>query len=489
MKPSEALRRLLLLLCLVGLLASTAPAAPPRSRQLRAGAAISNLTPSLGGDIIGGFLPFPATHVHDQLHARCLVLDDGTTQIALVVCDLLGLHRSVSVEARKLITEATGIPSANVMISATHTHSAVSALGSTPRGYFSDVPLDDYQRFVARRIADGVRSAVNLLRPAQIAFGTAEAPEHVFNRRWFMREGTVPVTPFGTQRDTVKMNPPAGSKDLVEPAGPTDPTVSFIALREPGGRLLSVFSAYSLHYVGGVGGGHISADYYGMYCEALKKLQPGADNDPPFVALMANGTSGDVNNINFRTPRPRQPAYAQMRFVAEDVANKVHAALAKVTWQDGALLAARYRELDLAWRKVEPELLAWARDTEAKATGTIGKASIATVYAGRIQRLAQASPQTKAPVQAFRIGDICLGTSPCETFAETGLEFKKHSPFAQSFMVELANGYYGYMPTPRHFALGGYETWPATNYLEPQASVKVMAALLAMAKELRSESR
>ena len=480
------MRHLLILL----LLATTVSAAEPRPKQLRAGAATANLTPPLGSDIIGGFLPFPATHIHDELLARCLVLDDGTTQIALVVCDLLGLHRSVSVEARKLIETATGIPAGNIMISGTHTHSAASALGTTPRGYFSDRELDDYQRFVARRVADGVRNAANLLRPAQIAFGTADAPEHVFNRRWFMKEGTVPVTPFGTKTDKVKMNPPGGSPDLVEPAGPTDPAVSFIALREPGGRLISLFSAYSLHYVGGVGGGHISADYYGFYCEALKKLQPGADNDPPFVALLANGTSGDVNNINFRTPRPGKPPYAQMRHVADDLAQKVHAALAKVTWQDQAPLAARYRELDnVAWRQVPPELLAWAREADGKATGPLGKANLSAIYAGRVLRLAQASPQTKAPVQIFRIGNICLGTTPTETFAETGLEFKKRSPFPHSFLVELANGYYGYMPTPRHFALGGYETWAGTNYLEEQASVKMMDALLALAKELHDSTK
>ncbi|MEN9576613.1 MAG: hypothetical protein RL514_4468 [Verrucomicrobiota bacterium] len=485
MKPFSTFARALWLLCVAHLLVATALAAEPRPKQLRAGAATANLTPPLGAEIVGGFLPFPATHVHDELLARCLVLDDGTTRMALVVCDLLGLHRSVSVEARKQIEEATGIPAANVLISATHTHSAASALGDAPRGYFSDRELNDYQRFIARRIADGVRNALNLLRPAQIAFGTAEAPEHVFNRRWFMKEGTVPVTPFGSKTERVKMNPPGGSADLVEPAGPTDSTVSFIALREPNGRLISVFSAYSLHYVGGVGNGQLSADYYGLYCDALKKLQASAENDPPFVALMANGTSGDVNNINFRTPRPGQPAYAQMRFVAEDIANKVHTALAKVNWKDTAPLAARYRELDIAWRKIEPELLAWAKDAEARPTSALGKANLSAIYGGRVLRLAQASPATKTPVQVLRIGDVCIGTTPCETFAETGLEFKQRSPFAQSFMVELAHGYYGYMPTPRHFALGGYETWPGTNSLEPQASVKMMEALLAMAKELR----
>ena len=56
-------------------------------------------------------------------------------------------------------------------------------------------------------------------------------------------------------------------------------------------------------------------------------------------------------------------------------------------------------------------------------------------------------------------------------------------------MVELTHGYYGYLPTPRHFELGGYETWPGTNSLEPQASVKMLDALLEMAAEVAPKSR
>lgn len=162
--------------------------------SLRAGAATSNITPDIGGDVVGGFSPFPCTHIHDELHARCLVLDDGRTKLALVVCDLLGFHRSVSVEARRMIEAQTGIPPANVLISGTHTHSATNALGPPfqPREYESQIELSDYQRFVARRIADGVRRAVNLLRPAEIAFGTVDVPEHVHIRRWFLKEGPCP---------------------------------------------------------------------------------------------------------------------------------------------------------------------------------------------------------------------------------------------------------------------------------------------------------
>ena len=477
------MKRVLVLLILLA--PNTLRAADPAAPGFRAGAATSNITPDIGSDIIGGFSPIPSTNIHDELHARCLVLDDGKTKLALVVCDLLGLSRSLSVEARRQIQAATGIPPENVLISGTHTHSAASALGE--RWYNSDQDLNDYQKFVAKRISDGVRRAVNQLRPAQMGFGSVDVPEHVFNRRWFMKEGSPAlVSPFG-KVEKVKMNPPGGSPDLIEPAGPTDPTVSFIAVREPGGRMISIYSAYSLHYVGGVPGPEISADYFAVCCEALKKLQAGGDQDPPFVALLANGTSGDCNNINFRTPRPGKLPYEQMRYVAEDVAAKVHAALAGVAWQNHVPLSARYRELDVAWRTVEPALLDWAILTETKPDNLLKQNDIAVIYAGRVQRLAKASPTTKLPVQVLRLGDICIGTTPCETFAETGLEFKKRSPIAHSFLVELAHGYYGYLPTPWHFELGGYETWPGTNYLEPQASEKIMAALLEMVAELKRE--
>lgn len=163
---------------------------------------------------------------------------------------------------------------------------------------------------------------------------------------------------------------------------------------------------------------------------------------------MANGTSGDANNINFRNPQPRKQPYEQMRYVAEDVATKVNAALQGLTWQNSAPLASRIRELDVKWRKIEPELITWAKETEAKAPRIQGgKATCHLAHAGRVQRLAKASPETKFPAQILRIGDV-IGSSPCETFAETG-DAPKRSPFAKSFMVvELAHGYYGYMPTP-----------------------------------------
>jgi neutral ceramidase len=445
----------------------------------KAGAATSVITPPLGEKIVGGFVPYPSTHIHDELHARCLVLDDGKTKIALVVCDLLGINHQVSTEARREIQERLGIPRDNVLISGTHTHSASSALGQDR--FKHDQPLDEYQKFVASRIADGVQRASNNLRPAQIAFGTAEAPEHVFNRRWHMRPGTVPENPFGGT-DQVKMNPPAGSPNLVEPAGPTDPTISFLSVRDSEGRFISVFAAYSLHYVGGVGAGHVSADYYGIFCEHLEHLLQAERQDPPFVALLANGTSGDINNINFRQPRKAKAPYEQMRFVAEDVAKKVHGAMEGMKYRDDVALAAKYREPEIGFRHPDEAQLKWAQETIAK--GPKSKSDLSFIYAERTMRLADYPATAPIPVQVLQIGDVCIGTMPCEVFCEIGLEFKSRSPIKHSFMVSLGHGYFGYLPTPRHHSLGGYETWLGTNRLERNASDKLLAQLLEMAAEL-----
>ena len=463
------------------LTSTTLVAAAPPAPGFRAGAATSNITPELGAPIIGGFAPFPSTNVHDELRARCLVLDDGKTRLALVVLDLLGIDTCVSTEARKRIEKEAGIPFSNVLISAVHTHSAASALDT--RFTFPPKPYE-YQHFVARRIADGERCAANRLRPAQLGFATAQAPEHAFNRRWFLKPGTMPPNPFGGI-DQVKMNPPAGSPDLVKPAGPTDPTISILAVRTPDGQPIAVFSAYSVHYVGGVGRGDISADYYGMYCRRLERSLHGDEQDPPMVALMANGTSGDANNINFLHPRPPKKPYEQMRFVAEDMAAKVLAALNKVEYRDGVTLAARYRELPVATRRPSAERLAWAKQTLAKPAPKPGKVDLSYIYAQSTMNVNGYPAAIPLPLQVLRIGPVCIGTMPGEPFGETGLEFRRRSPVQPAFLVSLAHGCFGYLPPPRHFELGGYETWLGSGAFEPHAVERILDALLEMAAETR----
>ena len=449
----------------------------------RAGAAKSNITPPLGEPIIGGFHPFPAAHVHDELWAKCLVLESGTSRVALVVCDLLGLARGLSDEARRLVQQETGLPASHVLVSATHTHSACSALGGR---YNLSAELKPYQQFVARRVADAVRCAVNNLEPAKIGWTTAEVPQHVFCRRWFLKPGTMPANPFGNTNDLVKMNPARASKDLVRPAGPTDPQVAILGVQSREGRPLALFANYSLHYVGGVRGADISADYYGMFDARMRELLGAERQSPQFLAIMSNGTSGNINNIDFSRPGERVEPYARMREVAHDVAAAVHAAYQTITWHERVPLAAAFEEIELAFRHPTTEQFERAKGVLAKLGPDAKPKTLEEIYAARTLEVQGQPARARFPLQALRIGEVGITTLPNEVFSETGLELKARNPFKPAFTVSLAHGYFGYLPTPEQHALGGYETWLGTSRLEVEASVKMVDRLLGMLERLRT---
>jgi hypothetical protein len=274
---------------------------------------------------------------------------------------------------------------------------------------------------------------------------------------------------------------------LIEPAGPTDPECSFLAIREPGGKPLALYAVYSLHYIGNTGRAEISADYFGLFCEEVKRRLDAERLDPPFVAALAHGASGDINNNNVRNPLPRKPPYAQMHYVADDLAAKVCEAMKGLTYRSDITLASRYRELPIGLRHPTADQLAWAKQTLAEPVVPRGPSVQARTYARWFVDIAQDPATTLVPLQVLRIGDVCIGTMPVEAFAEIGFDFKRRSPLKQSIFVELANAYLGYMPTPRHFRLGGYETWLGSNRLEPEASVKMTDALIEMATELAAE--
>lgn len=447
---------------------------------LRAGAAASNITPPLGVSICGYFNDRRAEHVHDELQARCLVLDDGRRRLAIVICDSCMIPRAVTDAARQRIERDTGIPAGHVLVAATHTHSA-----PTCAGVFQSEPDADYQAFLIRRISDGVRRAANQLAPARLGWGSGRVPDQVFNRRWRMKPGSIPPNPFGGTNDLVRMNPPVGSPDLIEPAGPTDPELCVVSVQTSSGRPLAVLANYSLHYVGTSRGNDISADYFGAFCRRLAQLLDSGDDDPPFVAMLSNGTSGDVNNINFRQPAPARQPYEQIRLVADAVAAEAARVCRAIEHRDVARLGAEQTELRLGVRRPGTAEIERASAILARAAGR-SLTGLEEVFARETMLLRDYPAEVDLIVQVLRIGDVGIVAIPCEVFAETGLELKARSPFRPTFTISLANGYNGYLPTPSQHALGGYETWRArSSYLEVGAAPKIVVAALELLPRLR----
>lgn len=450
---------------------------------LKVGAAVSNITPPLGTMIVGNFTQAPAAYVHDELHARAIVIDDGKQKVALVVADNIGLRGDVSANAIKRITEVTGIPEKNILISATHTHSA----GASTAGRMANLAKGhpSYPEFLSEKIADAVINADQLRRDAEYAYGEFRAPEFVKNRRWIMKEGTA-ISPFGDV-DIAKMNPPAQSPNLVKPAGPVNDRFSFLAFREPNGAMIALYGNYSLHYVGGVVNNHISSDYFGVYCEEIaRRLAPNDSFDKkPFVAALSNGTFGDQNKNDYSKAIPKTQPYEDVHRFANTLVDRTIHSLKDVKWTAEAPLKTSFQRVDLHLKTPSPELKAKAKKILETTEEKKGKVDLSIIYSKRVLASDEKNTEVKAPVQLVKIGETLIGTMPGEIFVETGLEFVEKTGNKQSFLVGIAHEAHGYLPPLRQIELGGYETWFGTNRLENGAVEKMLEALLKAEKELK----
>ncbi len=463
--------------------ASTLSCSTGPAPSFQAGAAAADITPKIWPlPLIGSFSFRPAESAHDPLHVSAIVLDDGATQLAIAVVDSCYVQRDVLDDAKQRASERTGIPASNMLVSATHTHSAPPAKPRAAyridRGEDLTANETEYSEQLRAGIADAVTQAYETRAAAEAGWGSTQLPEELSNRRWFKKEGTIPPDPFGGTTDTVQMNP--GRKDLLRPAGPVDPEISILSVRTEDGKPLALLANYSLHYVGGIPKGQVSADYFGEFARLIAEHLGAPEG---FVGILSNGTSADVNNIDFTGKRPRREPFEQVRIVAGKVADKSLEAYRSIEHSSDVTLAMAESILTLDRRKPTDEGY-----EQAKKVLTVEDESTlprrAKPYARRAIELYEGPETVDVKLQAVRIGDLRITALPFETFTEIGLALKEKSPLKPTFTISLANGGEGYLPTPAQHELGGYETWLGTNRVEKQASVKITETLLQLLDEV-----
>ena len=447
-------------------------------KPFRAGAVAIDITPlQLPVSMTGSFQDRQATSAHDPLHARCIVLESGDTRVAIVVCDVALINRDIFDAAKKAASKSTGIPENRILMSSTHTHTAPTV-----------VPLAQcrpdlgYVKYLTQRIAEAIEQANKRLAPAQIGWGVAEDSSEVGNRRWFVKSEAIAETPIGNKNDKVKTNPPRNNDLLIKPAGPIDPAISIVSIQDSEGKPLALLGNYSLHYVGGIPPNQLSADYFG---EFARRIGERLEAPETFVGILSNGSSGDINNIRFRSPRPRAGPFERIRAVADKIAKAAQNINSSIQHSENQSFVMVERTVDLGVRRPDPDLLKRSKNTLAKAKNP-DRLNAAELYAQEQIRLHEFPTTMNLKLQALRIGELGIVAIPCEVFAEIGLEIRKQSPFKHTFVIGLANGYNGYLPTPEQHRLGGYETWPCSwSYLEVEASTKIVEQTLEMLRELK----
>ena len=445
------------------------------STILKAGSATANITPPLGTRIPGGFRPRYAENVDDELFAKAVVIDNGTTRIAIVTCDLIAIPEKVANAAKARIADRCDIPPAHVMINATHTHTAVAIADLL--GVDEDT---EYTEWVPLKIADAVELAVWRRKPARVGFASVDEERITFNRRWHMRDGTV------------RFNPGIEHPDLVKPTGTIDPEVAmmFVEATDDGTPIAAVAN-FSLHYIGTDNSNALSADYFGHFDRRMRHYL-----GDTCISLLWNAASGQINNTDFSgrtkwTASGHQQAVKMANvlaghFIVEMQLMEMHETLDLSG--DLATLTFQRKEITAEDLKIAEQVLSVPQGTyDAYETGpfswVVGEPipnALVDVYARECQRLAKLPAQMTAPVQVIRLGAAAIVALPGEVFVETGMNIKSKSDAKPTFLVSLANGYIGYICTDKALIEeGGYETWAAKSSLPDVGTAPTMETLVA----------
>ncbi len=417
------------------------------------GAASVDITPAIGAGQHRG----RSTGVHDQLHAKALVFSQGNQQAALVMCDLCKVWPDLSEAVRREASGKTGIPLANISITATHTHT----------GPLYRTDLDGFIHKIAKVIID----AHTTVRPVVLQTMTVRQQGIAFNRRYFMKNSTV------------QFNPGFQNPDIVRPAGPTDPEVGFLLFGSANDRVpIASLTTFAMH-LDTVGGLKYSADYPFFLSESLRK-ELGED----LVSLFGTSPCGNVNHFDVSGPRPMPGHEGVTRHIGRTLGTTIHAALPDLATIHRPCLAVRSRVVQVPLQHYSREDLVWARRVRDDTRQLSFLRQMKRDRILSLEAMRKEGETMPLEVQVFRLSDrVAIVTLPGEIFVELGMAVKKGSPFSTTLVIELANdGSPNYIPNRVAFSQGGYEV--INSRLAPGGGEVLVDAALQLLQELAPES-
>jgi hypothetical protein len=441
--------------------------------EVKVGVAAVDITPPLGIPMAGYYHVRGADGVLDPLFSKAMVLEADGGRAALVTLDLISVTRDITDQARAMVEAATGIPADRVMVSATHAHTGpqLAGRGAANRDLGGQQELAvAYTEGLPAKISESVAVAVQRLHPAQLSAARGRCEDLTFNRRYFMRDGTVGWNPG-------KKNP-----NIAMAAGPSDPELGVLYLERAGAtdprESLATFVNFAMH-PDTCGGSQISADWPGALGRVLAGYH-GASH----LTLVANGTCGNLNHLDCGWAWPQGSPSEQHR-IATILGAAVFQTYKNLEPLAGPLpLRSRSMTVELDLPEIPPAEIEEAKRTVQQTRDDAGGNFMKLVRAYRALDVAdrQGKPH-QVEVQVIALGDDVAWVSlPGEIFVELGLSIKKRSPFQHTFLVELANESIGYIPDRRSFAEGNYE--PESARCAPGSGERLVEAAVNLLQSL-----
>jgi neutral ceramidase len=458
---------------------------PPSSRPLKAGFAECDITPDIGMQMAGDYVPEFVKGFHDRCKVRAAVFDDGETIVALVGTDTLVVPESVVKSAREQIQARCGISPSSVMIGAAHNHSSGPVAVVQPGEYDgasefvrhlayveSSLANQGYLDQVANQIANAVYQAYETRMDALCGVATGLEDKVAFTRQFHMKNGRIYT------------HPGQGNPDIISPAGPIDPQVGVLGAWDKEGRFLGCVVNYTCHATTNPGTGFEASANWIYYMERVIRGAMGAE--VPVVFLQ--GAAGNVTQVDNMSPYKYPGNTEWAEFVGGRVGGEAAKTLLTIAPGNLGPLAAKSTTLHIKRRVPSPQHVREAYDTikhwnhtEDYANWVFAKETILLDY--KVKQ----HPTVPVEIQTIQIGPAVFVSNPSELFCQAGLDIKSGSHFPHTFVVSYANGAAGYVPTANVLGPhgGGYES-RLTSYtnLEPTASAQIVTAGLDLVAQL-----
>ena len=427
--------------------------------MLQAGIARSNITPPIGMAMLGyAGREGLAQGTDADLTATALVLDDDGTRVAIVGFDLAFVHGEMLHGIKQAFGETLQTPTSHVLLNCNHTH-----CGPTMQDYFYD---DDPGQHKMRadyeaRVVDGMKTlasaALGNLEGARLATGTGEARIGI-NRRELDEEGDIILGE--------------------NPDGPVDHEVRVIRVDDLQGSPQAVVFAHGCHTVT-MGPKYLkwSPDYPGSARQLIEStlgcpsifLQANAGDIDPITGIGADEDNSDAKNrLGFTLGSEVLKVCSSLYTDTERGPRIIFGMLAKASAYPRVPIAEEPQH-PIAASEIAVELplqeyptLEQAREmhqkcvTELEEAKTSGAGQVKLNVAQRYVYCARAlldrveNKRKRAldgTIQVITIGDLAIAAFPGETFAASGMDVKRRSPFPHTLFCGYSNGCLTYIPT------------------------------------------
>jgi hypothetical protein len=424
----------------------------------KAGFCERDITPDIGMEQPGNYGKSYHSTFHDPCKVRAVVFDDGKKRVALVGLDLLFVTRSVVQEVRAEIQKRCGIPADAIMIGASHSHSSGPIGMSEPGDYDKASPLvkdlvknksivsdPGFIQYLKSQIVEAVVLADAARTDAKLAVGIGHEDKVSFNRRQRMKNGLT------------YSHAGVGNPDIIDYAGPIDPQVGTIGVWDLKGNLLGVIVNFACHNTTNPGG--ISANWVG----AMENTLRGATGNAALPVVFMQGACGDITQVDNFAKYANPGAEEWREIVGGRVGAEAYKTLLLIHRGAGSDIPLDVRQKVWKVNRRVPSSAKVKRALELVNQGPEKAGSVEWTFAKEtlmLDAMLKVHPQVEVEVQAIQVGPAVFVSNPAEYFVQYGLDIKKDSKFPFTFVVELANGCVGYVPTEEALGPhgGGYET-------------------------------